>query len=47
MKWVGLDPVIKSEASQEEKNKYINNICGILKNGIDKPLFRTGIETQT
>ena len=47
MKWVDLDPVIQSEVSQEEKNKYVNNICGILKNGIDEPIFRTGIETQT
>ena len=47
MKWVDLDPVIQSEISQEEKNKYVNSICGILKNGIDEPIFRTGIETQT
>ena len=29
VKWVDLDPVIQSEVSQEEKNKYINNIYGI------------------
>ena len=47
MKWVDLDPVIQSEISQEEKNKYVNSIRGILKNGIDEPIFRIGIETQT
>ena len=47
MKWVDLDPVLQSKISQEEKNKYVNNICGILKNGIDESIFRTGIETQT
>ena len=27
MKWMNLEPVIQSEVSQEEKNKYLILIC--------------------
>ena len=42
-----LETVIQSEVSQKEKNKYriLMQICGILKNGTDEPIGRTGIET--
>ena len=36
-RWVNLEPVIDSEASQKEKNKYqvLTHIHGIQKNGTD------------
>ena len=44
---MNLDIVIQSVVSQKEKNKYciLTHICGILKNGVDEPICRTGIET--
>ena len=44
-----LEPVIRSEVSQEEKNKYrvITHIRGTQKNGTDEPICRAGIEMQT
>ena len=47
--WMDLEPVIQSEVSQKEKNKYrmLTHICGIQKNGTDEPIFRAGIERQT
>ena len=37
------------EISQKEKNKYclLMHICGIQKNGTDKPVCKVEIETQT
>ena len=30
MKWVNLEPIIQSEITQKEKNKYINtHICNL------------------
>ena len=48
MWYVNLEPVIQSEASQEEKNKYhiLIHIYGIQKNGIEEPVCREGMETQ-
>ena len=45
---MNLKPVIQSEVGQKEKNKYsiLMHIYGILKNGIDKPICREGMETQ-
>ena len=49
MKWINLEPIIQSEASQKEKDKYciLMHIHGIQKNGIDEPICRARIETQT
>ena len=42
------EPVIQSEVSQKEKNKYriLTHIYGIQENGIDEPICREGMETQ-
>ena len=46
--WMDLDPVIQSEVSQKEKNKYriLTHICGIQKNGTDELVCKAEIETQ-
>ena len=45
---MNLEPVIQSEVSQKEKNKYhiLVHIYGIYKNGIDKPISRERMATQ-
>ena len=42
MRWMNLEPIIQSEVSQKEKNKYgiLKHICGIKKNGTEE--FITG-----
>ena len=47
--WMNLESAIHKEVSQKEKNKYpiLIYICGIQKNGTDKPSSRAGIEMQT
>ena len=49
MRWMNLELVIQSEVSQKEKNKYcmLVHMYGIQKNGIDEPICRPGIDTQT
>ena len=59
LRWVRLEPVIQSEVSQKEKNKYciLTHICIYLyqyphhmesrKNDTDEALCRAGIEMQT
>ena len=44
-----LESVIRSKASQKEKNKYciLVLICGIQKNSRDEPICEEEIETQT
>ena len=46
--WTDLESVIQSKVSQKNKSKYyaLMYMCGIQKDGIDKPVFRAGIETQ-
>ena len=46
--WMDLETVLQSEVSQKEKNKYriLTRICGIEKNGTDKPVCKAQIETQ-
>ena len=48
LRWMNLDPVIQSEVSQKEKNKYciLTHIYVIQKNGTDQPICMTGIEMQ-
>ena len=48
MRWMNLEPIIQSEISQKKKNKYrvLTHIYGILKNGVDEPICRAGIETD-
>ena len=49
VRWMNLEPIIQSEVSQKEKNKYhiLTRIDVIWKNGTDEPVCRAGIETQT
>ena len=52
MKWMSLEPIIQSEVSQKEKNKYrilthITHIYGIQKDGANEPVCRAAMETQT
>ena len=38
MRWMNLEPIIQSEVSQKEKNKYhiLTHICGIYKDDTDE-----------
>ena len=48
MRWMNLEPVIQSEVSQKEENKYyiLRHLYRLEKNGIDEPICREGMETQ-
>ena len=50
VRWMDLEPVLQSEVSQKEKNKYrmLTHIYGILKkkNRSDEPRGRTGIRRR-
>ena len=49
MKWMNLEPIIQSEVSRKEKNKYCKLTCiyGIEKDGTDELTFRAEMEMQT
>ena len=49
MRWINLEPIIQSEVSQKEKNKYciLTDIYGIWKGGTDEIICRTAMEKQT
>ena len=49
LKWMNLQPVVQSEVSQKEKDKYhiLIHVCRIYKNSAPQPICRTEIETQT
>ena len=44
-----LEPVVQNEVNKKVKNKYYTSmhICGIQKNGADKPLSGAGTEMKT
>ena len=48
MRWMKLEPIIQSEASQKEKHQYsiLTHIYGIYKDGIDDSVCKTEKETQ-
>ena len=48
MRWMNLEPIIQSEVSQKEKDKYhiLTHIYGIQKDGNNDPMFRTAKKTQ-
>ena len=47
MWWMNLEPIIQSEVSQKEKNKYcILSIYMEFKDGTDEIICRTAVETQ-
>ena len=49
MRWMNVEPIIQSEVSQKEKEKYCSlmHIYGIEKNGAEGFIYRTAIENQT
>ena len=49
MRWMNLEPIIKSEVSQKEKDKYciLTHIYGIQKNGTEELIYRAAVEKQT
>ena len=49
MRWMNLEPIIQSEVSQKEKDKYhiLMHIYGILKNGSEEFIYRAAVEKQT
>ena len=49
MRWMNLEPIIQSEVSQKEKDKYrvLTQIYGIQKNGTEEFIYRAAMEKQT
>ena len=45
MRWMNLEPIIQSEVSQKEKNKYciLTHIYRIWKDGTDESICRAAI----
>ena len=42
MRWMNIEPIIQSEVSQKEKNKYciLTHVCKMQKNGTDEPISK-------
>ena len=49
MRWINLEPIIQSEVSQKEKNKFciLTHIYGIQKNGTEEFICKAAMEKQT
>ena len=49
MRWMNLEPIIQSEVSQKEKDKYriLTHIYRIQKNGAEEFTYRATVEKQT
>ena len=49
MGWMNLEPIMQSEVSQKEKDKYhiLKHIYGIQKDGAVEFIFRAAMEKQT
>ena len=49
MRWMNLEPIIHSEVSQKEKDKYhiLTHIHGIQKNGTEELICMAAMEKQT
>ena len=49
MEWMNLEPIIQTEVSQKEKDKYhiLTHIYGIQKNGTEEYLQSSNGETDT
>ena len=49
MRWMNADPIIQSEVSQKEKDKYsiLTHIYRIWKNGTEEFIYRATVEKQT
>ena len=48
MRWMNPDPIIQSEVSQKEKEKYciLTHMCGIWRDGTDGSIFRAAVEKR-
>ena len=48
MRWMNLEPIIESEVSQKEKDKYhiLTHVYGIKKNGTEEFIYRVAMETD-
>ena len=49
MRWMNLEPIIQSEVSQKDKDKYyiLAHTYGIQKNGTEELTDRAAMEKQT
>ena len=49
MKWMNLEPIIQSEVSQKQKDKYciLTHVYRIQKNGPEEFICRAAMEKQT
>ena len=49
MRWMNLEPIIQSEVSQKEKDKYhiLTCIYRIYKNGTEEFIYRAAMEKQS
>jgi len=49
MRWMNLEPILQSEVTQKEKDKYriLMHIYRILKNGTEGFIYRAAVEKQT
>ena len=49
MRCVNLEPIIQSEVSEKEKDKYciLMHIYGIQKNDTEEFIYRAGMEKET
>jgi len=49
MRWMDLEPIIQSEVSQKEKDKYriLMHTYRIYKNGTEEFIYRAAVEKQT
>ena len=49
MRWMNLEPIIQSEVSQKEKDKYriLTHIYRIWTNGSEEFIYRAAMEKQT
>ena len=49
IRWMNLEPIIHSEVSQKEKDKYpiLTHIYGIQRNGSEEFIYRAAMEKQT
>ena len=46
MRWMNLDPIIQSEGSQKEKDKYCILTVYNLEDGTNDPIYKAAKETQ-
>ena len=49
MRWMNIEPMLQSEVSQKEKDKYriLMHAYGIQKDGNNDPISRAAMEMET